>query len=307
MKQFLIKASLITVVSFVMTVLIDIAILRKPDNLSYYSHERNFSLAYHRLEALKDSNKIVIIGGSNGAFGINSRLLHETYNLPVVNTCTHASIGLRMQFETYKDMLREGDIVILSPEYGGGKERLYGGYNLLRILSTHMPEGYRKLTLRQWLNIYNFIGIHYLGTKRHKNFSEFDDPYSANAINEYGDIEWEREHKDSIDFYHLSGYMDDELIDYIKYIHDFTKSKGIKLAFLPPTMMKSNFKSCVKQIDSMAYSLEINGVPWQSAPSNYSFDDTLYFDTPCHMTPEGANIRTKAIIEDLHRILDDKE
>ena len=290
-----------------MIILIDIAILRKVDNASYYSHERNFSLAYYRLKALKDSKKIVIIGGSSGAFGFNSRLIHEAFDLPVVNTCTHAMIGLRMQFETYKDMLRDGDIVILSPEYGGEKERLYGGYNLLRILSSHLPEAYRKLSLRQWLFIYKFIGIHNLGTSRHKDVEEYDDVYSANALNEFGDIEWERKHKDFIKNYNISGVMDGELIDYYKYIRDYAKSKGIKLVFLPPPLMKSNFKSCVKQIDSLAFCLKENGVPWQSPPSKYSFEDALFFDTPYHMTHEGANIRTKAIIEDLHRLLNGKE
>ena len=307
MKQFLLKISIIAIVSFVMIILIDIAILRKVDNASYYSHERNFSLAYYRLKALKDSKKIVIIGGSSGAFGFNSRLIHEAFDLPVVNTCTHAMIGLRMQFETYKDMLRDGDIVILSPEYGGEKERLYGGYNLLRILSSHLPEAYRKLSLRQWLFIYKFIGIHNLGTSRHKDVEEYDDVYSANALNEFGDIEWERKHKDFIKNYNISGVMDGELIDYYKYIRDYAKSKGIKLVFLPPPLMKSNFKSCVKQIDSLAFCLKENGVPWQSPPSKYSFEDSLFFDTPYHMTHEGANIRTKAIIEDLHRLLNDKE
>lgn len=307
MKQFLIKVSIIAIVSFVMIILIDIAILRKVDNASYYSHERNFSLAYYRLKALKDSKKIVIIGGSSGAFGFNSRLIHEAFDLPVVNTCTHAMIGLRMQFETYKDMLRDGDIVILSPEYGGEKERLYGGYNLLRILSSHLPEAYRKLSLRQWLFIYKFIGIHNLGTSRHKDVEEYDDVYSANALNEFGDIEWERKHKDFIKNYNISGVMDGELIDYYKYIRDYAKSKGIKLVFLPPPLMKSNFKNCVKQIDSLAFCLKENGVPWQSPPSKYSFEDSLFFDTPYHMTQEGANIRTKAIIEDLHRLLNDKE
>ena len=234
-------------------------------------------------------------------------MIHEAFDLPVVNTCTHAMIGLRMQFETYKDMLRDGDIVILSPEYGGEKERLYGGYNLLRILSSHLPEAYRKLSLRQWLFIYKFIGIHNLGTSRHKDVEEYDDVYSANALNEFGDIEWERKHKDFIKNYNISGVMDGELIDYYKYIRDYAKSKGIKLVFLPPPLMKSNFKSCVKQIDSLAFCLKENGVPWQSPPSKYSFEDSLFFDTPYHMTQEGANIRTKAIIEDLHRLLNDKE
>ena len=101
--------------------------------------------------------------------------------------------------------------------------------------------------------------------------------------------------------------MDEELIDYFKYIRDYTKSKGIKLVFLPPTFMMSNFKSCADQIDSLAYCLKTNGVPWQSSASYYSFEDSLYFDPPYHMTQEGADIRTKAIIEDLHRLLNDKE
>ena len=128
MKQFLLKISIIAIVSFVMIILIDIAILRKVDNLSYYSHERNFSLAYYRLKALKDSNKIVIIGGSSGAFGFNSRMIHEAFNMLVVNTSFHAGIGIRMQFELYKDLLQKGDIVIFCPEYGNGinKGRLYG-------------------------------------------------------------------------------------------------------------------------------------------------------------------------------------
>lgn len=303
MKQFVIKLALLAILSCVIIVPVNFAMLYSVNKWSVYSHEKNFLLAYNRLTSLKDSNKIVIIGGSNGGFSINSKMINDAFNLPVVNTCTHAGIGTRMQFETYKDLLRNGDIVIFCPEYDSSKTRLYGGSVLLRIVSSHLPEAYKKVSLNQWLYLYKYIGIHYDETLRSIDAKEFDGPYSAKAVNEYGDIAWEREHQDNIEKCKLSGVMDEELIAYYKYIHRFTKEKGIKLVFLPPTYIESCFKESVKQIDSLACCLKENGIPWQSQPSRYSFPDSLYFDTPYHMTLAGARKRTEVLIEDLHRIL----
>lgn len=303
MKQFLRKTTLILIVSCVIVLFIDIASLFCVDKESYYSHERNFSLAYNRLKALKDSTKIVIIAGSNGGFSINSRMINATFHLPVVNTSTHAGIGTRMQFETYKDFLHKGDVVVFCPEYPIKDKRLYGDSYLIRTIGTHLPSAYQKISLSQWLYIYKYIGINIKRSFKHRFYKGFDGPYSAKAVNEYGDIEWERVHKDVINFYVLNGQMDDKLIKYYKYIHAFTKENGIKLLFLPPTLMDSNFKNCKGQIDSLACCLENNGIPWQSHPSIYSFADSLYFDTPYHMTQEGANKRTEILIEDLRKII----
>ncbi len=281
----------------------ELFMLYSVDNSCRYSHERNFRLSYNRLTALKDSNKIVIIAGSNGGFSINSRMIKEEFKLPVVNTCTHAGIGTRMQFEMYKDLLRDGDIVVFCPEYHTSLAGLYGGSTLLRILSSYMPEAYEKVSFDQWLYLYKYIGIHFNEVLGHIDSKEYDGPYSVKAINEYGDIEWEREHKDSIDYYELRGVMDGKLVEYYKYIHKYLESKGISLVFLPPTFMKSNFNKLSRQIDSLANSLGKNGIPWQSPPSRYSFPDSLYFDTPYHMTSNGAIKRTEVLIEDLHRIL----
>lgn len=303
MKHYLKKSVLFTIVLCLVIVGIDFAMLYRVDNRSVHSHEKNFLLSYQRLSALRDSNKMVIIAGSNGGFGINSKLIAKAFDIPVVNTGTHISIGVRMQFETYKDLLKDGDIVIFCPEYGGGKDRLYGGSVLIRIVSTHLPEVYKKVSLKQWLYLYKYIGIHYHKASRNSECKEFDGPYSAKAINEYGDIEWEREHKDTIESYSICGVMDRELITYYKYVHSFTKERNIKLVFLPPTLNESNFKNCARQIDSLIYCLKNNDIPWQSQPSRYSFPDSLYFDTPYHMTLSGARKRTEILIEDLQRIL----
>lgn len=306
MKRFIIKTTLLIFISVSFIMIMNIVMLSRKDGYCLHSHDKNAILAYKRLEALKDTNKIVIISGSNGQFSINSRMIHEAFNMLVVNTSFHAGIGIRMQFELYKDLLQKGDIVIFCPEYGNGfnKGRLYGETTLLRVLSTYMPSAYKKITFPQWLHLYKYTGIHFWEYLNHLNIEEVKGPYSSDAVNEYGDIECERAHVDNIKDETIKGEMDNAALEYIKYIHDFTKNKGIKLIFLPPTYIKSSYKKNAQQIDSMENTLKQNGIAWLAKPSRYSFPDSLYYDTPYHMTQEGANKRTKVLIEDLHRILE---
>lgn len=267
-----------------------------------FSHEKNVVIAYNRLQALKDTNKIVIIAGSNGAFSINSRLINQVFHMPVVNTSTHAGIGVRMQFEMYKEFLRKGDVVVFCPEYGGHISRLYGEVSLLRILSTHIPSMYKKLSMAQWLYIYKYFGEKHAEDIKSIGMKEFTGPYSADALNEFGDIECERPHKE-FNNGNLEGEMDEELISYYKYIHTYSKENGFTLVFLPPTYIESSYKKNENLIDSIASCLKRNGIPYEASTARYCFPDSLYYDTPYHMTQEGANMRTELMIEDLRRIL----
>ena len=305
MRRFLIKVFLVAIISFVVILITNVFMLLSKDRLSYYSHERNVALAYERLVALKDTNKIVIIAGSSGGFSINSRPIEQTFHMPVVNTATHGGIGVRMQFEIYSDLLREGDIVVFCPEYGAGEKRLYGESTLVRILSTHLPQAYSKLSFAQWLHISKYIGIHYREARKHRKIEEFDGPYSVKAINGYGDIEWEREHQDTISCYDIKNLIDEELVSYYKYVHATTKKRGIRLLFLPPTLLGSNYHKDAAQIEKWAGYLKQNGIPLQAEPSKYAFPDSLYFDTPYHMTSVGADVRTKVMIDDMLRLLKD--
>lgn len=301
MKRFILKT---TVLALVAVAIANVLMLFCRDRMSLLSHERNVSLAYQRLAALRDSTKIVVIAGSNGAFSINSGMIRDAFHLPVVNAATHAGIGLRLQFEIYREFLRKGDIVVFCPEYGcAGKQRIYGESGLFRILSTHLPSAYVKMSVPQWLFMYKYMGIHFPDAWKHRKTKDVEGPYSAHALNEYGDIQWERPHKDSIAHYRVSDKADDLVMDFFQYVHSYTKEKGIHLIFLPPTFIESNFTEYVGQINSIAENFRRRGIPFQASPQRYAFPDSLYYDTPYHMTQEGADIRTSLVIEDMHRVL----
>lgn len=259
MKPFIFKAALLLFVPIILTASF---MLFAKDNYTIHSHEKNVLLSYKKMEALGDSCKMVIMAGSNGCFGINSNLLRDSFNIPVVNTSTHAGLGSRLQFELYKNKLHKGDIVIYCPEYYIDKSSFYGESTVLRILSTFMPEFYSKLSFKQAIYLFKYLGIHYEECIKDKNVKEFDGPYSLGALNEFGDIDYERHHQKIRDTYKFKGIMDDEAMDYYKYIHLYCKKNEIKLVYLPPVLLQSNYENQKMQIDSLSQSMKDNGIPY---------------------------------------------
>ena len=299
MRKFIIKTFVFLSLS---VVLITFLMIKIGNNWSKNSHEINVVLAYERLDSLKDCNKVIIIAGSNGCFSFDSSVISDSMHMPVVNTSTHAGIGVRMQFEMYKELIKKDDIVIFCPEYYSGISRLYGEVALFRILSTHMPSAYRKMSLAQWYNTFKYIGTHFENAIKVVNCQQFEGPYSASSVNEYGDIECEREHQ-SFGVYKLKGEMDLETLAYYQYIHDYSKNNGFTLIYLPPVLAESAFLNQKEQIDSLELFMNRNNIPFHVKPERYSFPDSLFFDTPYHMTLSGAKKRTLYVVEDMKRFI----
>ena len=65
------------------------------------------------------SPRLVLVGGSGLAFGIDSPTLEQALGgrYSVVNMGLHAGLGLDFMLNEALDGLREGDVVVLSPEY----------------------------------------------------------------------------------------------------------------------------------------------------------------------------------------------
>lgn len=300
MKHLIVKSIVLICIS---VSIVNILMILIKDDYSLHSNEINVSLSYKRLDSLNNKNKIIIIAGSNGSWGMNSQILSDSFNIPVVNTSTHAGIGVRMQFEMYKRFMKCGDIVIFCPEYYRGENTLYGESTLLRVVSTHVPQEYLHFSIGQWIHVYKYMGIHFKECLVDKGMSAGDGPYSSSAVNEYGDIDCNRKHENFSVEYTIKGKMDNKTLKYYKYIFDYTKAKGINLIYLPPTFMESNYRNQKKQIDSLSYFMNENKIPYQASSKRYMFGDSMYCNTPYHMTSEGAKIRTLKVIEDIKKIL----
>ena len=61
-----------------------------------------------------DEAKIVLVGNSNWAFGVDSEMLQEAMHMPVVNMGMHGGIGNPFNEQAAVQNIHEGDIVIIS-------------------------------------------------------------------------------------------------------------------------------------------------------------------------------------------------
>lgn len=63
------------------------------------------------------SPRIVFLGGSSLAYGLDSAMLKRALGRPVVNMGLTTGFGIRYMLDSIRPLLRQGDIVVVLPEY----------------------------------------------------------------------------------------------------------------------------------------------------------------------------------------------
>ena len=105
MKKFLVRIFIVFILSLFIVVGI-IFMIPLPEN-SY-----DFAIIdKHRILAGTKSPKIVLAGGSNLAFGIDSAEIENKLNIPLVNMGLHAGIGLGRILNDISPFLNSNDIL----------------------------------------------------------------------------------------------------------------------------------------------------------------------------------------------------
>ena len=107
-----------------------------------YPTERDDYLAAFSLKSQylieADEQRLVLVGGSNVAFGANCHAETIT-SRTVVNLGLHAGIGLNVMLEQALSGIRAGDLVVVSLEYEHFDRRLGEGCGRCWLSMKQMP------------------------------------------------------------------------------------------------------------------------------------------------------------------------
>lgn len=118
------KKTLFISLLFILTEVILLFVIPKDNKSGLCEYNHKISL----LNSTK-APRIIIIGGSNAAFGIDSKMLIDSIHMNVVNFGLHAGIGIRYVMNDYLNYLKNGDVVVMQVEYsnfftgGNGNDR----------------------------------------------------------------------------------------------------------------------------------------------------------------------------------------
>jgi hypothetical protein len=148
---------------------------------------------YNRLMEI-DEPKIVVVGGSSVAFGLESEIIEEYTGMPVVNFGLYAALGTKVMLDLSKGGINEGDIVVLAPELDPQTMSMYFSSETALQAIDDQPSMIFSLDIN---NVFSVIGamFKHVGQKLEYMRDGAPNPsgvYNSKNFNEYGDLEYDR-------------------------------------------------------------------------------------------------------------------
>ena len=284
---------------------------------SYYSEAYYAELGemYDRLYET-EGKKIVIVGGSNVAFGVNGQLLENTlaekgYDYTVCPFGLYAAVGTSAMLDLSADALGEGDVVILAVEPNSETMSTYFGATAFWKCTEDAPHMLLKMQgAKASALVGNYvpylqerIGIYVSGKA-----PVVEGVYARASFNERCDLIYPRPGNIMSVGYDTAAPIDLGALtiapDFAQQVNAYcakAEAKGAKvvMSFSPMnrSAMKNNtdenvsayFKHCNETFDCSLI----------SDPNDYILPSGWFYDNNFHLNDEGAKLRTYRLAEDL--------
>jgi hypothetical protein len=264
------------------------------------------------------SPKIILVGGSNLAFGIDSRMMQDSLGLRVVNMGLYAKLGLRYMLAQVKPYINRGDIVLVVPEY----DQFYGNFSegdqTLNTALLYAPAD----RIGDFVKSYSVIDVvlrprvesvrrsffqaaaSAFGVKD-KYFPPDTNPvYNRHSFNQFGDVVSHLDQKsmnpDSIYVKELppAKEFNNRTLNELNEIGDAARERGAHAYFLFPSYIDRSYSINTSQIAWLNDRLSRGmNVPILGSPADFVYPSNWFFDTRFHLNALGRGPRTVKMIE----------
>lgn len=272
---------------------------------------------YGRLKEI-DEEKVILIGGSSLAFGIDSQTMEEYLKRPVVNFGLYATLGTKVMLDLSKSEINRGDIVVICPEMDTQTLSLY--FNAESMWQAVDSD----ISLLFGMGLSNMGDMaggfwNYLSSKLDYANGEglnVSGVYTKAAFNEYGDIVYERPYNqmtlgyDPNKIIELSSEIfDSEFIDYVNSYVSWARLRGAEVYFSFPPMNRLAVAETDDDGIHEFYQFISDSLDCEiiSDVNDYILDEGYFYDSNFHLNDAGVPIRTMQLVEDIRRAVGDTE
>lgn len=265
-----------------------------------------------KLERLRDTpgKRIIVVGGSGLAFGLDSGALEEDLGRPVLNMGLHAGMGIEFMLRHVLPHVRRGDVVVVIPEYGTLDETAAPDEGLISAVLLAAPirtrnelqgadvapllRGFSNVALHRLL-VDPAVELQRLLGARH------DYRYARDRFDAHGD-EVGHLHSPSLErkwSMHIEPRIEAR-VDALNRFDASVRARGARAVFLYPSLPQS-----VESANSATLSIvkrvidERLSMPHFGTPSEAVQPDNAFFDSPNHPNATGRAAATKRIIASL--------
>lgn len=271
-----------------------------------------------RLIRSTPSPKIILVGGSNLAFGIDSRAMRDSLDVNVVNMGLYAKLGLRYMLAQVKPYIRPGDAVVIVPEYDQFFGKFSEGDNTLNTALLYAPAD----RIGDFIRSYSVVDVvlrprvenvrrgFLQGTAdlfgvKNKYFPPDTNPvYNRRSFNQYGDMMSHLGRKsmnpDSIFVSRLppAKEFSSRALDELNDIGDAARSRRAHAYFLYPSYIDRSYAMNTGAIAAIDRRLRDDmRITILGTPRDFVYPSSWFFDTRYHLNELGRGPRTQKMID----------
>ena len=276
-----------------------------------------------RLIRTTPSPKIILVGGSNLAFGMDSKLVQDSLGLNVINMGLYAKIGLRYMLAQVTPYISRGDIVVVVPEY----DQFYGAYiegdNTLNTAMLYTPTDRVPDFIRSYSIIdvilrpraenarRSFLRAAAAAVGREDQFfpPDTNPVYNRHSFNQYGDAVKHLGRKgmdpDSIYVKELPPMKEfnPDAVEILNDLYNRAQTAGAHAYFTFPSYIDRSYVLNVANIDSLTRRIDRGtAMPIIGNATMFVFPKNYFFDTRYHLNAQGREERTQRMIRMLRDV-----
>ena len=273
----------------------------------------------YKAQRLRDTEgkRIILVGGSSVAFGVDSALLEQHFpEYQVVNFGMYAALGTTVMLDLSEDHIRDGDIVILIPEQ---QEQTLSGFFDAGTMWQGVDGAYELLACLTQDQLGSMIGqFPYFAAQKFAWFLQGTGPqpdgvYSRGSFNAYGDVVnaacaanimpggFDANTPIRFD----ESLVTEEFLDRVNAYAQAVTEKGATLwyGFCP---MNAAAITGEASVDSFYDALQARlTFPILGDPNDSILEAGWFYDTNFHLNSSGKTVYTRTLIRSIKAMLGD--
>lgn len=281
------------------------------------------------------SRKIIIIGGSNALFGINSQIIEKKTGRPLTNLASHGGLDMDFFYFMIKQHIKEGDIVVLPLEF-----EYYTRTGEISEWFSHNMQAWGRDYLKQ-LSLIDFIkfmlaaepgrvfngvekqiahgALHTKTVTEEEVLNQLNElwikegpkwrGYSYKSLNKDGDINVEKTESYIKEYHYLDNNIDvtPHFVDIYRKIEKLVKQyHGVLYLTYPVTIKNKHFdlsnKDSVERVANLENKLKQHEITIQCNAALFNLNREFFFNDHYHPDKYGAFIRSYNLSDCLNRL-----
>lgn len=296
-----------------------------PDGNDY---ARATGLKEQRLMSLQGS-KIVLVGGSNLAFGINSPLIESVTGCPVANMGMNGYFGVRYMLSQAEAGLREGDVAVIALEHDNFVKSVEGTPTDLLMIAKTYPRTMSHMTPLQLARAAATIpfvvrskidrladdAAQAMYDKLFPDTATDDEDAAGVSIDQVesfagftpeGDlvshlnITWPYKREQGLDLSALP--VEQELMPLLRGFAERMNLRGVDVVFSYTPLIRDfhdRHATALERIDTSVRRELGDVLQVPSTPKDFVYEEDQFFDTVYHLNRSGRDIRSRRLSRDI--------